>query len=228
MSNKTGAGDWTFACWPKPRPPERGDHRYWWWAGQQRLRSENPVFASGTTDGNDGLIFAVGKDLTALFEGMRASSDGVPVTISPGRTRDGRPATHPSEWPREIVTGDGVRRFGTETRSGDAYDDSYAYLPQSPIGPSDVRNAAEVLQPMRDLKAITRLITVYPPEWRRWCSAPETGGCACNGCVRQPAPSTVRGDPEGKPFPNPSDRLTEEEVSAYLAWLARSVTGDGT
>jgi|GEM_PF-3793367 len=72
---------------------------------------------------------------------------------------------------------------------------------------------------MRDLQTITRLITVYPKEWRRWCSAPENGGCGCMGCVRWPAPSTVRGDPEGKRFPNPSDQLTEEEVAAYTASL---------
>lgn len=72
---------------------------------------------------------------------------------------------------------------------------------------------------MKDLATITRLITVYPERWRRWCSAPERGGCACMGCVRVPAPSTVRGDPEYHSFPNPSDRLTEEEVAAYLASL---------
>lgn len=62
---------------------------------------------------------------------------------------------------------------------------------------------------MRDLKTITRLITVYPREWRRWCAAPENGGCGCMGCVRVPAPFAASGDP--------SDRLTEEEVAAYLA-----------
>jgi hypothetical protein len=68
---------------------------------------------------------------------------------------------------------------------------------------------------MRELSEVRRLIEVYPPEWRRWCDAPERGGCACMGCVRQPAPSTVRGDPEGQPFPNPTDRLTREEVMRY-------------
>lgn len=73
---------------------------------------------------------------------------------------------------------------------------------------------------MRDLKTITRLITIYPPEWRRWCTGPDRGGCACMGCVRVPAPSTVRGDPEGQPFPNPSEALTQEEVAVYLASLS--------
>jgi len=68
---------------------------------------------------------------------------------------------------------------------------------------------------MRDVKEIRRLMQVYPVKWRRWCDAPEHGGCACLGCVRQPAPSTVHGDPEGQPFPNPSDRLTREEVKLW-------------
>ena len=70
---------------------------------------------------------------------------------------------------------------------------------------------------MRTLDEITRLIEVYPSYWRRWCDGPENGGCACLGCVRQPAPTTVRGDPEGKPFPNPPDRLTKQEVELYRA-----------
>lgn len=70
---------------------------------------------------------------------------------------------------------------------------------------------------MRTIEEITRLIEVYPPEWRRWCSGPEIGGCACLGCVRVPAPSTGRGDPEHCHFPNPADRLTEAEVERYLA-----------
>jgi hypothetical protein len=69
---------------------------------------------------------------------------------------------------------------------------------------------------MRAKDEVRRLIEVYPVGWRRWCDAPEWGGCACMGCVRQPAPSTVHGDPEGQPFQNPSDRLTKEEVEAYL------------
>lgn len=68
---------------------------------------------------------------------------------------------------------------------------------------------------MRSLDEITRLIEVYPPRWRRWCDAPENGGCACLGCVRVPAPSTVRGDPEYQPFPNPSDALSMDEVELY-------------
>lgn len=71
--------------------------------------------------------------------------------------------------------------------------------------------------PPRPLAEITRLIEVYPPSWRRWCGAPETGWCACMGCVRQPAPSTVRGDPEGASWPNDDDALTEVEVAIYLA-----------
>jgi hypothetical protein len=67
----------------------------------------------------------------------------------------------------------------------------------------------------RSLDEITRLIEAYPPSFRRWCDGPENGGCACLGCVRWPSPFTVRGDPEGQPFPNPSDRLTKAEVALY-------------
>ena len=74
-----------------------------------------------------------------------------------------------------------------------------------------------IVDDARDIHEITRLIEVYPLRWRRWCDAPENGGCACMGCVRVPAPTTVRGDPEGQPFPNPADRLTREEVMLYLA-----------
>lgn len=80
---------------------------------------------------------------------------------------------------------------------------------------------------MRDLSEIKRLIEVYPPRFRRWCDSPERGGCACMGCVRWPAPSTVSGDPEGKSFPNPADRLTKEEVELYRASLERG-ENDGT
>jgi hypothetical protein len=70
--------------------------------------------------------------------------------------------------------------------------------------------------PPRSLEEITRLIEVYPPSWRRWCDGPFQGGCACRGCVHWPAPSTVRGDPEGKAFPNPADRLSRAEVEIYV------------
>jgi hypothetical protein len=69
----------------------------------------------------------------------------------------------------------------------------------------------------RSLDEITRLIEMYPTNWRRWCNGPETGGCACMGCVRQPAPSTVRGDPERQPWPNERDALNEREVAIYHA-----------
>ena len=69
----------------------------------------------------------------------------------------------------------------------------------------------------RDLAEIKRLIEVYPERWRRWCHGPETGGCACLGCVRQPAPATVRGDPEYAAWPNEDDALSEAEVNLYLA-----------
>jgi len=69
----------------------------------------------------------------------------------------------------------------------------------------------------RPFSEIKRLIEIYPPEWRRWCSAPENGGCACMGCVRQPAPSTVRGDPEYAVWPDDEDALIKEEVEIYLA-----------
>lgn len=69
----------------------------------------------------------------------------------------------------------------------------------------------------RPIEEIARLIEVYPPEWRRWCSSPERGGCACVGCVRQPAPSTVRGDPEYREWPDERDALIEQEVAMYLA-----------
>lgn len=68
---------------------------------------------------------------------------------------------------------------------------------------------------MRELSEIRRLVEVYPAKFRRWCDAPEQGGCFCMGCVRWPAPSTVLGDPEGKRFPNPTDELTKEEFEAW-------------
>lgn len=71
--------------------------------------------------------------------------------------------------------------------------------------------------PPRSLEEITRLIEVYPPEFRRWCDPGE--GCACMGCLNWPAPSTILGDPEGKPFPNPSDRLSKVEFEIYTASL---------
>ena len=69
----------------------------------------------------------------------------------------------------------------------------------------------------RSIKEVTNLIEVYPKNWRRWCSGPEMGGCACLGCVRQPAPSTVRGDPEYARWPDENDALIEAEVEMYLA-----------
>ena len=71
-------------------------------------------------------------------------------------------------------------------------------------------------QTPRPIDEITRLIEMYPPEYRRWCSAPERGGCACMGCVRHPAHSTVRGDPEYRAWPNPDDALSHAEVELYL------------
>ncbi len=62
---------------------------------------------------------------------------------------------------------------------------------------------------------IRRLIEVYPATWRRWCSGPESGGCACMGCVRQPAPSTVQGDPEYAVWPDDRDAITAEEFQIY-------------
>lgn len=76
----------------------------------------------------------------------------------------------------------------------------------------------------RSLPEIVRLMEVYPIEWRRWCAGPERGGCACLGCVRQPAPSTVRYDPEYCEWPNPADALTPEEVAIY--YRARKGHGD--
>ena len=69
----------------------------------------------------------------------------------------------------------------------------------------------------RPLAEIARLIEAYPPSWQRWCSGPELGGCACMGCVRQPAPATVTGDPEYRPWPNDADALTSDEVALYYA-----------
>lgn len=71
----------------------------------------------------------------------------------------------------------------------------------------------------RFLEEIRRLIEAYPLEWRRWCDGPEQGGCACMGCVRQPAPATVRGDPERCAWPNERDALIREEVVLYLGWI---------
>lgn len=69
--------------------------------------------------------------------------------------------------------------------------------------------------PARPLSEIIRLIEIYPKEWRWYCFSPENGGCACMGCVRQPAPSTVSGDPEYAAWPDPGDALTAEEVEIY-------------
>lgn len=69
----------------------------------------------------------------------------------------------------------------------------------------------------RPLAEITALIEAYPESWRRWCDGPERMGCACIGCVRQPAPSTVRGDPEHARWPNEADALSQEEVGIYMA-----------
>jgi hypothetical protein len=69
----------------------------------------------------------------------------------------------------------------------------------------------------RSISEIVRLIEVYPKEYRRWCSAPENGGCFCQGCVRHPAPSTVRGDPEGQPWLDESKALSSAEVAMYQA-----------
>ncbi len=65
---------------------------------------------------------------------------------------------------------------------------------------------------MRDLATITRLITLYPPEWQRWCD-PGPEGCACRGCLRVPGPLVAKGYAL-------SDRLTEEEFDVYLASLS--------
>lgn len=78
-------------------------------------------------------------------------------------------------------------------------------LPRGPLGSTP-----------RPIEEITRLIEIYPPDWRHWCSGPEHGGCACAGCVRQPAPSTVRGDPEYREWPDERDALIEQEVTMYL------------
>jgi hypothetical protein len=69
----------------------------------------------------------------------------------------------------------------------------------------------------RSLEEITALIEAYPEDWRRWCGAPERGGCACNCCVRQPSPNTVQGDPEYARWPNEADALIEAEVAIYNA-----------
>ena len=66
-------------------------------------------------------------------------------------------------------------------------------------------------------------VEAYPPSWRRWCVGPETGGCACRGCVRHPTPSTVRGDPEYQPWPSPADALTMEEFKLYWDTRARAL-----
>lgn len=68
---------------------------------------------------------------------------------------------------------------------------------------------------LRSLDEIKHLIEIYPESWRHWCSGPEEGGCACMGCVRHPAPSTVRGDPEHVGWFNEIDALTQEEVALY-------------
>lgn len=77
----------------------------------------------------------------------------------------------------------------------------------------------------RPLEEIIRLIEIYPPDWRRWCDGPERGGCACLGCVRQPAPATVRGDPEYREWPNEADALNKDEVRIYTAAKLRGAAG---
>ena len=67
----------------------------------------------------------------------------------------------------------------------------------------------------RPLDEIARLMSQYPVDLRRWCAAPEQGGCCCMGCVRHPSPRTVRGDPEACAWPDEADALTEEEVRIY-------------
>ena len=74
----------------------------------------------------------------------------------------------------------------------------------------------------RSLEEVALLIEIYPLEWRRWCDGPERGGCACMGCVRQPAPSTVRGDPEYREWSDERNALIKEEVEMYLATVGNS------
>jgi len=102
----------------------------------------------------------------------------------------------------------------------DSMRDVVAHEPGGIYGPVNrSREQARRVRQMARKRAARakRLIEVYPASWRRWCDSPENGGCACTGCVRWPAPSTVRGDPEGQPFPNPDDMLTRDEVEVYLA-----------
>ena len=68
----------------------------------------------------------------------------------------------------------------------------------------------------KSIKEITDIIKSYPLAWRRWCNGPEEGGCACMGCIRVPAPSTVPGDPEYFDFPDPQNKITKEEASRYF------------
>ncbi len=75
--------------------------------------------------------------------------------------------------------------------------------------PSQVRTTP------RPLAEIVRLASRYPEDYRRWCSAPEQGGCCCMGCVRHPSPTTVRGDPEACAWPDEADALTAEEFRIY-------------
>lgn len=70
---------------------------------------------------------------------------------------------------------------------------------------------------MKTLEEIRRIVERYPIKWRRWCDGPEQGGCACMGCVRNPPPGDYPGlDTECRPFRNPDERLTREEMALYL------------
>jgi len=73
---------------------------------------------------------------------------------------------------------------------------------------------------MRTLEEIRAVIERYPSSWRHWCTGPDTGGCACLGCVRNPPPCDYPGqDPECRPFRRPEHRLTRQEVELYQDWL---------
>jgi hypothetical protein len=60
---------------------------------------------------------------------------------------------------------------------------------------------------VRSDEEITRLVSLFPENWRRFCD-PGPMGCGCMGCVSVPAPYMKAGIP-------PSEYLTKEEMERW-------------
>ncbi len=92
----------------------------------------------------------------------------------------------------------------------------------------DTMLPSEVRATPRPLADIAALVSRYPEAHRRWCTYPEQGGCHCMGCVRHPAPGTVRGDPEACAWPDEADALTAEEMRIYREAYPAQPRADGS